>query len=97
LGRQDWRLQPHAVASRTFKHVRGSFPMAMEAIATLGKSKDNVNFIVKMTENSRHSVENSTDQPCTSWPLRSARRRRESRVHTVGLRASASTVPTDVT
>jgi hypothetical protein len=41
---------PHAVTSRTFKHVRGSFPMAMEAIATLGKSKGNVNFTAKMTE-----------------------------------------------
>ena len=37
LNAADWRLQPHDVAHQTFKHFRGSFPIAVDTVATLGK------------------------------------------------------------
>ena len=42
LDAEDWRLPPHDVAFDTFRHLRGSCPLAVEVVVTLGKANNNV-------------------------------------------------------
>ena len=64
LGAEDWQLQPHDVGHSTFKHFRGSFPLAVEAAATLGKANSKVMFNVAMAAKLR-SLRTELHKPAT--------------------------------